>query len=137
MLIVYLSGFMVHLFVLFLLIMGILCFTHPSAIKDFFDIFASTQQVHFIEQLIRLVVGIALVGFAPMMIYSGFFQAFSWLIIVTSLLLMVLPWQWHQKFAQQVMPYVKNHLQLYGVLSFLVAGMIFYGAWAPEIVFNP
>jgi len=123
---------MVHLFVLFLLVMGLLCFIHPPAIKEFFDLFASSRRAHLIEQLIRLVVGLCLAQFSIIMNYGWIFQAFGWLIVLTSLILIVLPWQWHHQFAQYVIPYVKSHLKLYAVLSVLLAVLLLYGSWGPD-----
>src|SRR5690554_1619736 len=114
---IFLSGFIVYLFASFLLSLGLLCFIRPTTVKNFFDLFAASKQAHFIEQAIRLVVGFSLVHFAVVMNYAWFFRAFGWLIVIISLVLIVLPWRWHHQFAQWVMPYVKSHLTLYGVLS--------------------
>ncbi|KAA3641545.1 MAG: hypothetical protein DWP95_06680 [Proteobacteria bacterium] len=133
---IYITGFVVNIFALFLLLMAFLCFLRPALVRNFFDLFAATKQAHFIEQMIRLVVGLSLIRFAEMMKYSGLFYAFGWLIVVTSLLLIVLPWRWHQKFAQRVIPVVKKHLKVYGMLSLFLAVMLLYGVWAPDNLLN-
>jgi len=126
------SGFVVHLFVLFLLGLGLLSFIRPITAQHFFDLFAASKQAHLTEQAIRLVVGFSLVHYAVMMNYTCLFRVFGWLIVITSLLLIVLPWQWHQQFAQYVIPYVKSHLKLYAVMSLFLAVLLLYAIWAPE-----
>lgn len=133
---VYITGFLVNLFALLLLVLGLLCFLRPTSVQNFFDLFVATKKAHFIEQMIRLVVGLSLIRFSEMMTYSGLFYAFGWLIVVTSLLLIVLPWRWHQKFAQRVIPVVKKHLKVYGLLSLFLAVMLLYAVWAPENLLN-
>lgn len=129
---IFFSGLIVYLFAIFLMVMGILCFIRPVPIQHFFDLFAATKKAHLIEQAIRLVVGFSLIHFASVINYTWFFQVFGWLIVITSLLLIVLPWQWHQQFAQYVIPCVKRHLKLYALLSLFLAVLLLYAIWAPE-----
>ena len=118
-----------YLFALFLMVMGILCFIRPIPIQHFFDLFAATKKAHFIEQTIRLMVGLSLIHFATVMNYTGLFQLFGWLIVITSLLLILLPWQWHHQFAIRVIPKVKRHLKIYGLLSMLLSVLILSGSF--------
>ncbi len=100
--------------------------------SPFFDLFAATKKAHFIEQTIRLMVGLSLIHFATVMNYTELFQVFGWLIVITSLLLILLPWQWHHQFALKVIPMVKNHLNIYGLLSLFLGVLLFYAIWAHE-----
>lgn len=93
----------------------------PKPIR-FLNTFVKTPWYHFLEQTLRLVVGTALVIHAPNMKFSEFFGGFGWVIIITSLMLLGLPWRWHRSFAQKVIPSVIKLIHLYG-LSCLALGI--------------
>ncbi|MBV34323.1 MAG: hypothetical protein CMP47_02520 [Rickettsiales bacterium] len=93
----------------------------PKAIR-FLNAFVKTPWHHFIEQAFRLIVGTALAIHSPNMKFSEFFGIFGWIVIITSLMLVGLPWRWHRAFAQKVIPTVIKLIQLYG-LSCLALGI--------------
>ena len=97
----------------------------PQAIS-FLNAFVKTPWHHFLEQTLRLIVGAALVVQAPNMAFSEFFGVFGWIIIITSLMLVGLPWRWHRTFAQKVIPTVIKFIQLYGILCFALGIFIIY-----------
>ena len=93
----------------------------PKAIR-FLNAFVKTPWHHFLEQTLRLIVGVALVIQAPNMKFSEFFGVFGWIVIITSLMLVGLPWRWHRSFAKKVIPTVIKLIHLYG-LSCLALGI--------------
>jgi hypothetical protein len=93
----------------------------PKAIR-FLNAFVKTPWHHFLEQTLRLIFGTALVIHAPNMKFSEFFGVFGWIVIITSLMLVGLPWRWHRSFAKKVIPTVIKLIQLYG-LSCLALGI--------------
>lgn len=88
----------------------------------FLNAFVKTPWHHFLEQTLRLIVGTALVIHSPHMKFSEFFGVFGWIVIITSLMLLGLPWRWHRSFAQKVIPTVIKLIHLYG-LSCLALGI--------------
>ena len=97
----------------------------PKAIQ-FLRAFVKTPWHHFLEQTLRLIVGASIVVHAPHMAFSDFFGVFGWIIIITSLMLVGLPWRWHRTFAQKVIPTVIKFIQLYGILCLILGSFIIY-----------
>jgi hypothetical protein len=60
--------------------------------------------------------------------HPGLFQLFGWLIIVSTVALLVIPWQWHHGFGTRVMPLVFRHLRLFALGAPALATFILYGA---------
>lgn len=106
--------------------------TKPRAVK-FLEAFVRTPFHHFLEQTIRLIVGAAFVVASPQMLYSSVFNIIGWLIIITSLLLIGLPWRWHHKFALKVIPTVVKLVQFYGIICALFGTWILYSLLAPAL----
>lgn len=96
----------------------------PDVIKRFFDKFASSAFTHFLEMFVRLVVGTAFVIYAPQMRFSVIFTAFGWLLIVTTAVLLLVPWRLHRRFAERSLPLVTtSRMILFSLVSF-IGGMI-------------
>ncbi len=89
--------------------------------------FASSARAHYTEQAARLIAGAAIVIFAPSMWYPDLFKVFGWLIIVTTLGLLLIPWQWHHKFGKWAIPLAIRHLKLYALCAFALGTLILYG----------
>ncbi len=89
--------------------------------------FASSARAHYTEQAARLIAGAAIVIFAPSMWYPDLFKVFGWLIIVTALGLLLIPWQWHHKFGKWAIPLAIRHLKLYALGAFALGTLILYG----------
>ena len=90
--------------------------------------FASSARAHYTEQAARLVAGAAIVIFAPSMWHPNLFKVFGWLIIVTALGLLLIPWQWHHKFGKWAIPLAIRHLKLYALGASALGTLILYGA---------
>lgn len=89
----------------------------PSRASRFLLGFATSQRLHFVELLIRIIVGGAFVIYAPSMSIPGVFGLFGWLLVVTTACLILLPWKWHQRFAQHTVPRAIGFLPFIGLCS--------------------
>ena len=96
----------------------------PAKTTKFLNSFAGSARVHYMEVGIRLIVGAAIVLAAPSMLYASVFSLFGWIIVVTSIMLLLLPWRWHQRFAQIVVPPLTKRVWLFGLFSFPLGGVI-------------
>jgi hypothetical protein len=96
--------------------------------ERFLRLFASSAKAHYTEQFSRLVVGTAIVLYSPSMWYSYLFEYFGWLIIITSVGLLLAPWRWHQRLAERGIPLVIRYLTTYAVGAFALGAFILYGA---------
>lgn len=88
--------------------------------------FASSRRTHVFEQTIRIVAGLAFVGFAGEMRLSSLFQVFGWFLIASAGVLLVLPWRIHRRFAERTVPPVTRHPRLFGLASFLLGAAILF-----------
>lgn len=110
-----------------LLAMGVLGFVAPDRVRRFLDGFASSARAHYLELALRLVAGAALVLFAPSMHLAEIFRLFGWVVIVTTIGLLFIPWRWHQRFARFVVPIVNRYLGVYAVGSLALGALLLYG----------
>jgi hypothetical protein len=123
----WLAGIVVVGFCLFLIGLSVLIATKPSLAERFLRSFASSARAHYIEQGLRLLVGAAVIHFSDSMRYPELFKLFGWLIVITTVGLLLIPWQWHHKFSTKVMPPVFRHMRLFALGAFALAAIILYG----------
>lgn len=69
-----------------------------------------------------------MVTFAESMWYPELFRVFGWIIVVTTVGLLLLPWRWHHQFASRVMPPVYQHLWLFALGAIGLEVLVLYGA---------
>jgi hypothetical protein len=105
---------------LYLIFLAIFAQLQPVRARQFLLGFAGSAGKHYAEQVLRLVVGVALVICAPGMLFTVAFTLFGWVILFTSLCLLLLPWRWHQRFAQRVVPPLLPHIRWIGLFSALL-----------------
>jgi hypothetical protein len=91
----------------------------PRSAEGFLTRLATTPFAHFAELSLRLTVGAALILFAPRMLLPEVFSIFGWVLVVTTLGMLVVPWRWHHRFARWSVPHAARHLTLFAVGSFL------------------
>lgn len=123
-----LSGMVVVGFGLFLIGLAALIATAPARAERFLRAFASSARTHYTEQGVRLVVGLAMVNCASAMRHADFFRLFGWLVIVSTLALLLTPWRWHHRFAVMVMPPVFRYMGLFAFGALALGGFVLYGA---------
>lgn len=121
-----LSGTIVFGFGIFLICLSIICVFFPSKAEKFLSAFASSAKTHFLEMGFRLIVGVGLIFFAAEMRFPTFFSLFGWVMIFTTVILMLMPWRIHQKFSQMSVPPIILHLKLFAFASFLFGVFIFF-----------
>ncbi len=102
-------------------------FAKPAIAETFLAGFASSARTHYVEQVVRLLVGAALVVRSPMMWQPKMFWLVGWAIVVSSAVLLCVPWQWHHRLGERVLPLVVRHLRLYAVGSFAFGALLLYG----------
>lgn len=110
----------------YLLALGAASLLVPTRASRFLLGFAGTRALHFTELFLRFVVGAALVLYAPHMFLSGAFNLFGWVLLVTTAVLLIIPWQWHHRFAQQVVPFFTRYVALIGLVSLAIGGLILW-----------
>jgi hypothetical protein len=123
-----LSGILVVAFGVFLTGLSVLIAAKPRIAERFLRSFASSARAHYAEQSLRLVVGGALAIFAPSMWYPYLFQLLGWMIAVTAVVLLLLPWRLHHQFGRWAIPLVVRRMRLFALGAFALGMLILYGA---------
>ena len=95
----------------------------PAQTNRFLLRFASSGLTHHTELFPRLLAGIALVLHTPRILLSDAFTLFGWVLLVTTAFLLLFPWRWHHRFAQQVVPRAMQHIKLLGLASLPIGGL--------------
>jgi hypothetical protein len=105
-----------------LFFVGIACvmLVKPAAVEGFVLAFASSRRAHYKEMFFRLLIGASLVVLSQRMWQANLFLIFGWALIVSAVVLLVLPWQWHHRLGERVLPILVRHMRLYalGILAF-------------------
>lgn len=111
---------------LYLLALGAASLIVPDRAGRFLLGFAGSAAAHHLEMSLRLVAGAALVLHAPNMLFATAFQFFGWALLITTAGLLLVPWQWHRRFAQQVVPHATRFIAVIGVVSLSIGGFILF-----------
>ena len=109
---------------LFLVVLGVGCFLRPRLAADFLLGFASSASLHYLELALRILVGAALVQRAAALPYPSKFHAFGWVLILTSIGLSLVPWNWHRQFTQRAVPYALRAIKLLGASAIALGGLL-------------
>jgi hypothetical protein len=121
-----LSGVVISFFCIFLIGLAIMIVIKPRRAEQFLSSFASSARAHYTEQIARLIVGAAMVVLAPSMWYSNLFNLFGWILIVTTIGLLLTPWQWYHKFGEWVIPPMLRYMKFYAFGAFLLGVLVIY-----------
>jgi hypothetical protein len=105
-------------------------FAKPAIAERFLTAFASSARTHYLEQAVRVLVGAALVVRSPIMWQPKVFWLVGWAIVVSSAVLLCVPWQWHQRLGERVLPLLARHLRIYAVGSLTLGALLLYGVFA-------
>lgn len=101
----------------YFLCLGIASLLAPGRVSSYFLGFAATPRVHYLEMATRLLVGGAMIVAAPRLYVAGVFEVFGWVLVISAAVLIILPWHWHQRFAEHVVPPFTRYITLIGLCS--------------------
>lgn len=121
-----LASAIVVLAALYLLGLAATSFLAPFHAARFLNGFAGSARIHFLEMLVRFIVGCAFITYAPRMLYPSAFLLFGWVLVVTTVILLLLPWRWHHRFARKFVPPITRHVWLFGIVSLPLGGVILF-----------
>ena len=123
------AGAILVAFGLFLVGLTVVVFARPAVAERFFMSFASSARAHYTEQVVRLLIGVSLIIRSAAMWQPKVFWFLGWAIVLSSLVLILTPWQWHHRFGEKVRPMLIRHMKLFalGLLAFGV--LLIYGVF--------
>ena len=105
-------------------------FVRRKSAERFVGAFASSARTHYAEQVVRVLVGAALVVRSPLMWQPNAFRLVGWAIVVSSAVLLCVPWQWHRRLGERVRPLLVRYLGLYAAGAFALGALLLYGVCA-------
>jgi hypothetical protein len=97
---------------LYLVALGVTAVVRPSRAQRFLEAHVSTARVHVLELALRFLVGAALIVVAPQMWGSMFARTAGWILVGTTLVLAVIPWRLHRRFAAWSVPMATRRMPL-------------------------
>ena len=119
-----LAAILVLLTGLYLVGLAAVSFLSPARATRFLGGFAGSAFTHYLELVLRLIAGGAILRCSPRMLFSGFFVMLGWVLVATTAGLFAVPWRWHHRFARRAVPYATRNLALIGVASFALGAFI-------------
>jgi hypothetical protein len=114
------------LFGMFLIALGLAAhFTRQRAI-GFLSGFAQTPAKHYLELAVRALVASAFLQIAPKVGHTHLLAGIGWILLGTTIVLAVVPWRVHQRFAASAVPKAAQFISVIGVFA-LAAGSALIG----------
>ena len=110
----------------YLLILGALVFIRPAVVNRFFEGFASSGRINFLEAALRLIAGLAFVAVSPETKLPAVFFGFGAVLAITAIPMMFL-YRSHKSQAVWAIPFAKRILPLMGAVALAIGVLI---AWA-------
>jgi hypothetical protein len=108
---------------------GVVIANAPLA-ERFLMSFASSARTHYAEQAVRMLVGVSLVVLSPAMWQTSVFRVVGWATVISSAVLILLPWRLHQRFGLRVLPVLVRHMRLYAFAVFAFGALLLYAVFA-------
>ena len=127
------AGTVLVAFGLFLVGLAVAVFAKPAVAERFFMSFASSARTHYTEQIVRLLIGASLIVRSGTMWQPKVFWLVGWAIVLSSLVLILTPWQWHDRFGEVIRPMLIRHMKLFAVGLLAFGVLLIYGVGLGEI----
>lgn len=108
----------------YLLALGAAALLAPAAATRFLLGFVGSAPLHYLELVVRFIIGAAVLAHAPRMMFPAIFSAVGWMLLITTGFLCLVPWRVHQRFAQRSVPQALRHLPWVGLASLMFGGAI-------------
>lgn len=102
---------------LYFLALGMVALIKPGSASRFLLAMANGPWAHYAELMVRFAVGFSFLQRAPAMLFPTIFTVLGWVFVLTTALLLFIPWQWHRRFAQKTVPQALRYLKLIALSS--------------------
>lgn len=122
----FVAGVVVLLAGAYLVVLGVTALVAPTQATRFLSAFAGSRSLHFAELALRALVGAALVACAPGMRVADVVVMPGWMLLLTTGVLVLMPWRWHQRFARWSVPRATERPALIGCGSLVGGGVLLY-----------
>jgi hypothetical protein len=123
------AGAILVAFGLLLIGFTVVVFARPAIAERFLTAFASSARTHYTEQVVRLLVGVSLIIRSAAMWQPKVFWFVGWAVGLSSLALIITPWQWHHLFGEKVRPMLIRRMKVYAVALLAFGALIIYAVF--------
>lgn len=107
---------------LYLATLAMVSWLAPAKARQFLVAFAGSVFKHYLELGVRLLAGASFIIAAPHMAHSRAFSLLGWILVGSTIVLGVMPWRLHQRFAEMVVRRAIRYLGVLGLAS-MAGGM--------------
>ena len=101
-------------------------YVRPALAERFLMSFASSARAHYLEQTFRLMMGASIVVLSPTMWQTTAFSVLGWSIVVSSVALMLIPWKWHHRLGEHILPKLARHMKLFATAVFAFGVLLLF-----------
>lgn len=112
----------------YMVALGVASLVRPEVARRYLLRFASTATAHFVEMAVRVVVGASFMVHAQRLQDGRALGVVGVVLVLSSVVLLVLPWRWHQRFAQRTVPAATRYLPLIGIASIVLGCMVMWAS---------
>jgi hypothetical protein len=121
------AKYSVILFGLFIIYVGILMLFAPKKARETLRKMASTNLINYTEITLRMIPAIGLILYSDYSKYPIAFKVYGWLMLVTSIVLYLIPREWHHGFSLKSADILKPlYFQLLSPIAFLIGAALIY-----------
>jgi hypothetical protein len=124
------AGGILVAFGLFLVSLTVVVFARQAVAERFFMSFASSARAHYTEQVVRLPIGASLIIRSAAMWQPKVFRLVGCAIVLSSLVLILAPWQWHHRFGEKVRPILIRRMTLFAIRILAFGVLLLYGVFS-------
>lgn len=122
-----LARFIVVLFGVFIVFVGLLMLLSPKTARTILQKAGSTNFINYAEITLRLIVAIALISYSDLSKFPQAFKLLGWFMLVTSLILYFVPRKLQHSFSIKSAAILKpTYLRFISPFAFLFGGLIIY-----------
>lgn len=114
----------------YFLILGSASLIWPDSARRFFLGFATTASRHYAELAARFVVGGSLLVVSPHNPFHATLAAFGWILSGTTVIMALVPWRLHCRFAEAAVPRAMRYLKLIGISSIFLGVSLLWALFA-------
>lgn len=107
----------------YLIGLGAIALAHADTAKRYLLAHAASPLAHYLELSIRATCGWAILTMSPYVLVPGIFKMVGWVILISTAVLLVLPWRVHRNFAKWSVPQAVQYMNLIAIGS-LVGGLL-------------
>ena len=118
------SLFVVAVLGLFFVLLGLAALFFPARASRFLLGFAKTAKRHYAELAVRFIAGGALIFAAPQLPGTKILALFGWVLLVTTLVMLVIPWRKHQQFAHHSVTQAIKFIGIIGMCSTIIGVLL-------------